>query len=71
MRNIDKIAEYLAIKDRMTSKLKEPEDPEERVSERLAFLSDAREYDAMGFAIVDNQLVFTGQSLLDKFRQRR
>lgn len=43
--------------------------PDDAAMERIAIRSEAEEYSAMGYSVENDDLVFTGKSILEKFRR--
>jgi hypothetical protein len=43
--------------------------PDDAAMERTSIRSEAEEYSAMGYSLVNDTLVFTGKTILEKFRR--
>jgi hypothetical protein len=68
MSNVDEIAEFLALQYLRRSKSTAIVDRDELAMEKQSFLADARQHDALGYSVERGELVFTGKSILKRFR---
>ncbi len=71
MSNVDEIAEFLASQYIARSTSAPTIDPDELAMEKQSFLSAAREHDALGYSVEGGELVFSGKSILKRFREKR